>query len=67
MKYSIGIPIAHKTQAAALVYIYLDGFVLVTHGGCELGQGLYNKMIQNVLQTLMASLHPIIRKNPKGK
>lgn len=33
-------------QAAALVHIYLDGSVLLTHGGCELGQGLYTKMIQ---------------------
>lgn len=33
-------------QAAALVHIYLDGSVLVIHGGCELGQGLYTKMIQ---------------------
>ncbi|XP_057614584.1 aldehyde oxidase 4 isoform X2 [Chionomys nivalis] len=46
MKYSIGMPIAFYNQAAALVHIYLDGSVLLTHGGCELGQGLYTKMIQ---------------------
>ncbi|KAM5280463.1 aldehyde oxidase 4-like [Ctenodactylus gundi] len=46
MKYSIGIPIAFYHQAAALVHIYLDGSVLLTHGGCELGQGLNTKMIQ---------------------
>lgn len=34
------------SQAAALVHVYLDGSVLLTHGGCELGQGLYTKMIQ---------------------
>ncbi|EPY77222.1 aldehyde oxidase structural 2-like protein [Camelus ferus] len=33
-------------QGAALVHIYLDGSVLVIHGGCELGQGLHTKMIQ---------------------
>lgn len=33
-------------QAGALVNIYLDGSVLVTHGGIELGQGLFTKMIQ---------------------
>uniref|UniRef100_A0A8C5L278 aldehyde oxidase n=1 Tax=Jaculus jaculus TaxID=51337 RepID=A0A8C5L278_JACJA len=46
MKYTIGIPIAFYNQAAALVHIYLDGSVLLTHGGCELGQGLHTKMIQ---------------------
>ncbi|CAH6791652.1 Aox3 [Phodopus roborovskii] len=46
MKFSIGIPTAFYNQAAALVHIYLDGSVLLTHGGCELGQGLYTKMIQ---------------------
>lgn len=33
-------------QAAALVHIYLDGSVLVTHGGIEMGQGVHTKMIQ---------------------
>ncbi|XP_043849522.1 aldehyde oxidase 4-like [Dromiciops gliroides] len=46
MKYTIGVPTAYESQAASLVHIYQDGSVLVTHGGCELGQGLYTKMIQ---------------------
>uniref|UniRef100_A0A8C2W2I8 aldehyde oxidase n=1 Tax=Chinchilla lanigera TaxID=34839 RepID=A0A8C2W2I8_CHILA len=46
MKYTIGVPIAYYQQAAALVHIYLDGSVLLTHGGCELGQGLHTKMLQ---------------------
>ncbi|MEJ1271923.1 xanthine dehydrogenase [Cricetulus griseus] len=33
-------------EAAALVHIYIDGSVLLSHGGCELGQGLHTKMIQ---------------------
>lgn len=46
MKFTIGVPIAYYNQAAALVHIYMDGSVLLTHGGCELGQGLHTKMIQ---------------------
>ncbi|ELK35886.1 Aldehyde oxidase [Myotis davidii] len=46
MKYTIGMPQAYQSQATALVHIYTDGSVLVAHGGCEIGQGLYTKMIQ---------------------
>ncbi|XP_025414020.1 xanthine dehydrogenase [Sipha flava] len=33
-------------QAGALILIYEDGSVLLTHGGVEMGQGLHTKMIQ---------------------
>ena len=33
-------------QAGALVHIYNDGNVLLHHGGTEMGQGLFTKMIQ---------------------
>ena len=33
-------------QGACLVHIYLDGSVLVSHGGMEMGQGLHTKMLQ---------------------
>lgn len=38
-------------QAGALVLIYVDGSVLLSHGGTEMGQGLHTKMIQVALDS----------------
>ncbi|KAM8789638.1 aldehyde oxidase [Rhynchonycteris naso] len=46
MKYPIGVGSRAAGQASALVHIYLDGSVLVTHGGIEMGQGVHTKMVQ---------------------
>ncbi|KAM4836127.1 aldehyde oxidase 2 [Thomomys bottae] len=46
MKFSVGFGATSYHQAAALVHIYTDGSVLVTHGGTELGQGIHTKMLQ---------------------
>ncbi|XP_006862099.1 PREDICTED: aldehyde oxidase-like [Chrysochloris asiatica] len=46
MKFSVGFAATSYHQAAALVHIYTDGSVLVSHGGNELGQGIHTKMLQ---------------------
>lgn len=40
-----------RDQGAALINIYKDGSVLVTHGGTEMGQGINTKAIQVGLDT----------------
>nr|XP_036865036.1 aldehyde oxidase isoform X2 [Manis javanica]XP_036865038.1 aldehyde oxidase isoform X2 [Manis javanica]XP_036865039.1 aldehyde oxidase isoform X2 [Manis javanica] len=46
LKFPVGLGSVPMGQAAALVHIYLDGSVLVTHGGIEMGQGVHTKMLQ---------------------
>lgn len=42
----------HLNQAGALVHIYIDGSVLISHCGVELGQGLHTKMLQIASEAL---------------
>ncbi|XP_005919994.1 aldehyde oxidase 6 [Haplochromis burtoni] len=46
IKYGIAFSDGFLNQAAALVHIYKDGSVLVSHGGTEMGQGVHTKMQQ---------------------
>lgn len=46
MQYGIGYEVAVLNQGGSLVNIYLDGTVLLSHGGVEMGQGLHTKMVQ---------------------
>jgi xanthine dehydrogenase molybdopterin binding subunit len=46
VKFGISFTTAFLNQAGALVHIYTDGTVLVSHGGAEMGQGLHTKMRQ---------------------
>ncbi|XP_021526377.2 aldehyde oxidase isoform X1 [Aotus nancymaae] len=60
LKFPVGLGSRAAGQATALVHIYLDGSVLVTHGGIEMGQGVHTKMIQVVSRELrmpMSNVH----------
>ncbi|GAB0094386.1 Xanthine dehydrogenase [Sergentomyia squamirostris] len=46
VSHGIGFPRNEANQASALVMIYTDGTVLISHCGMEMGQGLHTKMIQ---------------------
>ncbi|KAA8909285.1 Molybdopterin-binding domain of aldehyde dehydrogenase-domain-containing protein [Sphaerosporella brunnea] len=49
----------HLNQAGALIHIYTDGSVLLAHGGTEMGQGLYTKMLQVCAEELQVPLSSI--------
>lgn len=58
-KFGIGFTVQYLNQAGALVHIYKDGSVLVSHGGVELGQGLHTKMISIAAEVLDCNIDRI--------
>jgi len=52
VKFGVSFNMVHFNQAGALVHVYLDGSVLVNHGGTEMGQGLNTKVAQVVAHEL---------------
>jgi xanthine dehydrogenase large subunit len=52
VKFGISFNLTHLNQAGALVHVYIDGSILVNHGGTEMGQGLNTKVAQIVAQEL---------------
>ena len=45
-KFGLSFTARFMNQAAALVHVYVDGSVRISHGGTEMGQGLHTKLIQ---------------------
>jgi xanthine dehydrogenase large subunit len=59
VKFGIAFNVSHLNQAGALVHVYVDGSVLVNHGGTEMGQGLNTKVMQVVAHELGVSLRHV--------
>ncbi|TFW32461.1 xanthine dehydrogenase molybdopterin binding subunit [Massilia horti] len=52
VKFGIAFNVTHLNQAGALVHVYVDGSIIVNHGGTEMGQGLNTKVMQVVAHEL---------------
>ncbi|MGK7932231.1 MAG: xanthine dehydrogenase molybdopterin binding subunit [Microcystaceae cyanobacterium] len=52
LKFGIAFTKKECNQAGALILIYLDGSIQLSHGGTEMGQGLHTKMLQVAARTL---------------
>ncbi|KAJ2519893.1 hypothetical protein H4217_002396 [Coemansia sp. RSA 1939] len=58
-KFGISFGAKHLNQGMALVHVYMDGSVLVAHGGTEMGQGLHTKMAMVAAETLQLPLEAV--------
>ncbi len=56
VKFGIAFNVTHLNQAGALVHVYVDGSILVNHGGTEMGQGINTKVMQVVAHELGVDL-----------
>ncbi|MBA5776779.1 xanthine dehydrogenase molybdopterin binding subunit [Stappia sp. F7233] len=56
VKFGISFTLKHLNQAGALVHVYTDGSIHLSHGGTEMGQGLYQKVAQVVAEEFGVSL-----------
>ena len=56
VKFGISFTATHLNQAGALLHVYLDGTVLLNHGGTEMGQGLHTKVAQVVAEELQIDI-----------
>ncbi|WUR14368.1 xanthine dehydrogenase molybdopterin binding subunit [[Empedobacter] haloabium] len=59
VKFGIAFNVTHLNQAGALVHVYVDGSVLVNHGGTEMGQGINTKVMQVVAHELGVDLRHV--------
>lgn len=60
VKFGISFTASFLNQAGAYVVVYADGTVQLNHGGTEMGQGLYTKMLQVCSHALGVPLADIV-------
>ncbi|KAJ2062096.1 hypothetical protein GGI17_002663 [Coemansia sp. S146] len=58
-RFGTSFDVKHLNQDMALVHVYMDGSMLVVHGGTEMGQGLHMKMAMVAAETLELPLESI--------
>ena len=59
VKFGISFTMTYYNQAGALVHVYTDGTVHLSHGGTEMGQGLFVKVAQVVAEVFSIPLESI--------
>ncbi|WP_019028606.1 xanthine dehydrogenase molybdopterin binding subunit [Colwellia piezophila] len=59
VKFGISFTVQHLNQAGALVHVYTDGTIHLSHGGSEMGQGLNIKVAQIVAEEFQVDVDTI--------
>ena len=59
VKFGISFTVQHLNQAGALVHVYTDGTIHLSHGGSEMGQGLNTKVAQIVAEEFQVDVDTV--------
>ena len=59
VKFGISFTVQHLNQAGALVHVYTDGTIHLSHGGTEMGQGLNTKVAQIVAEEFQVDVDTV--------
>lgn len=59
VKFGISFTVQHLNQAGALVHVYTDGTIHLSHGGTEMGQGLNTKVAQIVAEEFQVDMDTV--------
>jgi xanthine dehydrogenase large subunit len=59
VKFGISFTVQHLNQAGALVHVYTDGTIHLSHGGSEMGQGLNIKVAQIVAEEFQVDVDTV--------